>query len=456
MKYLSARRLRTLASLLVTAAVAVACGDATGPDSGDPAYARHGPAQLEVWWPTEGAVLSGAQPFKARLEDWKLQHYDMQWAVDGGTPTYMADNWDDASHKEAVVDVDTWSWNGSGPYAVRFTARDRKGKLLSDTVVQVYVQADSTVVPPPPPPDSTATTGNPLTSAPLWVDPYSHGMRQIEEWRDARPEDAAQLEKIAYQPQAIWFGNWSGDIRAAVDAKTTAITSAGALPVYVAYNIPVRDCSSYSGGGAPSADAYRAWITGFAEGIGARAAVVVLEPDALAGLDCLDGTRQAERLALLAEAVAILKANAGTAVYLDAGHSAWHSAAEMARRLGSAGIAAANGFSLNVSNFQTTAASVTYGKGISAAVGGKHFVIDTSRNGLGPTVDNQWCNPDGRALGYGPGTATGHEQVDAFLWIKRPGESDGTCNGGPSAGAWWADYALGLAERTPALIAYGG
>jgi len=31
--------------------------------------------------------------------------------------------------------------------------------------------------------------------------------------------------------------------------------------------------------------------------------------------------------------------------------------------------------------------------------------------------------------------------------IKRPGESDGTCNGGPSAGTFWPEYALGLASR---------
>ena len=37
--------------------------------------------------------------------------------------------------------------------------------------------------------------------------------------------------------------------------------------------------------------------------------------------------------------------------------------------------------------------------------------------------------------------------LDAFVWIKRPGESDGTCNGGPPAGSWWPEYALGLAQR---------
>jgi endoglucanase len=50
-------------------------------------------------------------------------------------------------------------------------------------------------------------------------------------------------------------------------------------------------------------------------------------------------------------------------------------------------------------------------------------------------------------LGQMPTTRTGHRLVDAYLWIKYPGESDGPCNGGPTAGQWWADYALGLAQR---------
>jgi endoglucanase len=31
--------------------------------------------------------------------------------------------------------------------------------------------------------------------------------------------------------------------------------------------------------------------------------------------------------------------------------------------------------------------------------------------------------------------------------VKPPGESDGECNGGPAAGRWWPEYALGLAQR---------
>jgi endoglucanase len=139
---------------------------------------------------------------------------------------------------------------------------------------------------------------------------------------------------------------------------------------------------------------------------------VILEPDALAGLDCLTQQDRDARLALLNDAVSVLQTKA---VYLDAGHSAWQPAATMGARLQQAGIQNATGFSLNVSNFRSTADELAYG----------------------------------RALGPRPTTATGDPLADAFLWIKQPGFSDGPCNGGPDAGQWWADYALGLAERSP-------
>ena len=36
---------------------------------------------------------------------------------------------------------------------------------------------------------------------------------------------------------------------------------------------------------------------------------------------------------------------------------------------------------------------------LAGLVGGKHFIVDTSRNGLGQTPDSQWCNPSRGALG---------------------------------------------------------
>jgi endoglucanase len=291
-----------------------------------------------------------------------------------------------------------------------------------------------------------------LAEARLWVDPASAARRQVDAWRDSRPADARLLEKIADQPQAVWFGDWNGDVRRDVDRTVDAARSAGALPVLVAYNIPLRDCGSYSAGGADAASSYRRWIRDFAAGIGGRTSLVVLEPDALAGADCLDQTGRDQRLGLLKDAVATLKA-AGALVYIDAGHARWHSPEEIAGRLREAGIALADGFALNVSNFHSNSVNVAYGERVSALTGGKHFVVDSSRNGLGTTSAADWCNPAGQALGTFPSTRTAHDRLDAFLWIKRPGESDGTCNGGPPAGQWWAAYALGLAEHQNSAMA---
>jgi endoglucanase len=285
---------------------------------------------------------------------------------------------------------------------------------------------------------------NALASAKLFVNPNTPASRQASEWRVSRPGDAALMDRIASNPVAAWMGEWSSDIRRDVASVVSRAAQAGATPVFVAYNIPNRDCGSYSAGGAGTAAGYKQWIRDFAAGLTGKS-VVVLEPDAVAGAGCLSTAAREERNSLLRDAIQVLKA-AHALVYLDGGHPDWHSADAIATRLEAAGISDADGFSLNVSNYLSTERNVTYGDAVSARVGGKHYIIDTSRNGLGG-VSGQWCNVAGQALGDAPTTETGRRLVDALLWVKYPGESDGTCNGGPSAGTWWADYALGLAQR---------
>jgi endoglucanase len=220
------------------------------------------------------------------------------------------------------------------------------------------------------------------------------------------------------------------------------------VPVLVAYNIPARDCGSHSAGGAEQTAGYRAWIRAFADGLDDGPAAVIVEPDALAQLSCLKSPARTERVQLLRYAVDMLTAHPDVAVYLDASHAGWIPEDEMAQRLAAAGVRSARGFALNVSFFGRTADEVGYGRRISAAIDHETpFIIDTSRNGRGPTPDREWCNPPGRALGELPDTSPPDPLVDAYLWIKHPGYSDGTCNGGPPAGQWWAEYAAGLAER---------
>lgn len=303
-----------------------------------------------------------------------------------------------------------------------------------------------------------ATAGaNPFADATFFVDPDSNAAQEAAD----DPANAAIWNRIAGNAQADWFGDWypASDVARVAADRVRTIRAAGALPVFVVYAIPQRDCGGYSSGGTNSPSSYRTWLDRFASGLGEGEVVVILEPDALAMLDCLSGSDRQTRLALLNWAVDRLDAQGDVTVYLDAGHSRWASASTMAQRLTDAGVARARGFSLNVSNHQWTGDEVAYGTDVSDRIGGRPFVIDTSRNGLGPSTDphdpEPWCNAPGRALGTPPTARTGDPRVDAFLWVKRPGESDGTCKGGPSAGTWWRDHAFELARASSGVSPTG-
>lgn len=350
----------------------------------------------------------------------------------------------------------------AGTFTVRFTVPTRPDGTYTVTATTGGTSATAAFTlgtvssePPPdeePPPSDDPDVGtNPFTNATFYVDPHSNARREAAN----DPGNAAIWNRIGDHAQADWFGDWypTSDVRSAAAQRADTIRGVGALPVFVVYAIPQRDCGGYSSGGTNSPDDYRAWIAEFAAGIDGGPSAVILEPDALAQLDCLsDPTHRTTRVELIREAVTTLTA-AGASVYLDAGNSAWIAASTMAERLRDAGVASARGFSLNVSNFRWTSDEIAYGTQVSDLVGGSPFVVDTSRNGLGPSTDEgdkePWCNPDGRALGTPPTANTGDARVDAYLWIKRPGESDGTCKGGPPAGSWWQDYAFGLADRAP-------
>jgi hypothetical protein len=375
-------------------------------------------SSLQIWWPADGAHMQGTQPFKGMLENYSLSQYSLYWQVDGGSLNAMPDNYTDYPHKEYLVNLSGWNWRGTGPYTLTFTAKNSQGQIITSVNRTIYV-------------DTPVST--PALVTKLYVDPNSNAKK-------------AGLDKIGNNSQAIWLGGWysTTDLMSKIQSTLTAAATQASAPVFVAYNIPQRDCGSFSAGGSNTSDGYKLWIQTIASAIGDKNAIVVLEPDALAQIGCLSQADQSTRLNLLSYAVTALKAKKGVAVYIDAGHSAWIDAATMAARLAKANVAAADGFSLNVSNFQTTANNVVYGTAVSSKIDNKHFVIDTSRNGNGS--NGEWCNPSNRALGEKPTLTTGIPLVDGYLWIKNPGESDGSCNGGPSAGNWWLQYGQGLAS----------
>jgi len=260
---------------------------------------------------------------------------------------------------------------------------------------------------------------------------------------------------IAKQSVSLWVGDWTKDVKATIDeAITVAKTATRSI---VIYNIPDRDKGAYSAGGVSDRAAYEAFIMQVALGIRGRKCILILEPDALP-LSTRDFTaqEQADRKSILSNAVQVLTAS-GADVYIDAGDSNWIPSADMAKLLTAAGVTYAKGFALNVSHTEFEKDETAYANKIRAIIGmDKHFVIDTSRSGLGAYKllagdDSQmaWCNPPGRALGSLPTLTTGVEGCDAFLWIKPPGESDGQFpKGAPAPGRFWPEYALDLVKRS--------
>jgi len=406
--------------------------------------------------------------------------------------------------------------------------------------------------------------------------------------------DTLRLGVMEATPQAVWFTSGTpAQVQAAVHKTMTEAALTSTVPVLVAYDIPYRDCGGLSAGGALDTPSYEAWIDAFAAGIGNRQAVVILEPDSLGLIPYatnIDGSAdtsctptdpnatEASRYTQINYAVSSLESQAPAAsVYLDGTHSAWLNVGEASGRLSKAGVQRAQGFFINLSNYQfspnlvqfgtwiseclayatsvnsgdfgdcpneywnggplpsldaqlfgewngvaldpdgqwsdtsttqdlnTSAINLRYANMLGTTTPATHFIIDTSRNGHGPldaaqysaapydqptnvittlTAGN-WCNPPGAGLGLRPTANTGVALLDAYLWVKTPGESDGSCavTGGardwdytqynpwnvtgaaqspfdplwgivdPAAGLWFPQQALQLAQNAaPPLL----
>ncbi len=97
---------------------------------------------LEVWWPTDNAVISGVQPFKARVPNRALSTYRMTWRIGSDAETAMYNSSEGGDHKEAIVDVGPWTaWWQNGVHGVTFTAYDAaSGARLGTVTVKPTIQ----------------------------------------------------------------------------------------------------------------------------------------------------------------------------------------------------------------------------------------------------------------------------------------------------------------------------
>ena len=94
----------------------------------------------------------------------------------------------------------------------------------------------------------------------LWVNPDSSTRAAAQQLHGA---DRANALKLAAIPSATWLTKGTQQ-QARQEAFSLGLKSnlRGEVPVLAAYNIPGRDCSQYSAGGAANTREYKAWIRG--------------------------------------------------------------------------------------------------------------------------------------------------------------------------------------------------
>ena len=267
----------------------------------------------------------------------------------------------------------------------------------------------------------------------------------------ASGHDKQLLGKVALPPHAVWDGFWDGDPKRTAQ-ETIGDSTQGRANVLTQVAIfrlsPWETCSGYWS--AANQASYRAWIRGYAAGIGSARVAVILQPDLPFALCVSSGVPEQ----LTAYAAQVFNSLPHTTVYVDAGAYAWFRPAAIARMLESSGIWRSRGFALNVTQYGSTDQELQWGAQINRALAaagarGKRFVINTDENGTpylagqipgGGAASNYTprCSYPGQRfcqrLGIPPTTDVTNRrwhlsradrriaaaQVDAYMWLGRP------------------------------------
>ncbi len=326
-------------------------------------------------------------------------------------------------------------------------------------------KAAAHVVPP-------SKEGNPFLGAHYYIDPAY--VAKVESSIKAAPGEAALLKKVEAYPTAIWLDSirMAATVGKTLDDAAAQQKKAGqpVVTVFVVYDLPERDCAAAASNGelTNANGGEKRYAKEFVDKIAAafrahssQRIVAIVEPDSLANLatnmsvpKCA-GADQVYRRSV-AYAVATLSMP-NVSLYLDAAHAGWLGwngnrskiakiYSEVLNEAG--GPDKIRGFATNVSNFDTLKGGdiahlepsdpcpdeLTYVERLSASlaesgINGKGFVIDTSRNGRSgiKTKSGSWCNVKGAGLGERPQAAPA-PLVDAYWWVKPPGDSDGAAD----------------------------
>ncbi|KAK0614610.1 1, 4-beta cellobiohydrolase [Immersiella caudata] len=337
-------------------------------------------------------------------------------------------------------------------------------------------------------------SGNPFVGRSLFVNPkYSKSLDQTRQAFLSRG-DQTNAAKVQYVQQSVgtfvWISNifLLRDIDEAIREARAVQSSTGKQQIVglVLYNLPDRDCSAGHSSGELSfalngLSRYRTeYVQPFALKVKAASDLqfaVVIEPDALGNM--VTGTTSFCRNAhgpqqdAIAYAIQQLQAS-NVHLYLDVANGGWLGWSAnlgpiqtIMQKAGSN--AKIRGFSSNVSNYnpyQTnnppsyTAGSPSadesrYANSLGNAMRERglptNFIIDQGRvaqNGARREW-GEWCNISPAGFGQPFTTNTNNPNVDAIVWVKPGGESDGQCgmSGAPVAGSWFDAYAQMLTQN---------
>jgi len=332
----------------------------------------------------------------------------------------------------------------------------------------------------------------------------------VEATAKRHPDEAATIRKVAQNPTAVWLDaisaidklpGWLDEAKKQQDASGKPT-----LTMVVVYDLPNRDCSAAASAGElkVAQNGEERYKKEFIDPITAvfkahpnQPIAVVLEPDSLGNLATnmdLPMCQEAKGAYKNGVAYAIKSfALPNVSVYLDAAHSGWlgwdDNRAKIARVFKTVlneagGPQMIRGFALNTANYTSLnnrdgaileptnpcPNELSYAKTLKRTLelyGFKNhgFIIDTSRNGKGQIRKKwgSWCNVHGAGLGERP-RAEPEPGVDAYFWVKPPGESDGVSDpkqprydemcggpdaakGAPQAGQWFESYFVDLVHN---------
>lgn len=271
-----------------------------------------------------------------------------------------------------------------------------------------------------------------------------------------------QLEEFGI---ATWYSDRqvNGDPLETITELVDTCDESTRLSVVV-YGLPNKDCSAgYSNGNGTveTTEDYVDFVTQLADAVGKRKVLYVLEPDAvglIADGGCAVDSGYKANLLL---AIPILAGNPNAEIYLDVGFWTLSKAdsaskvAQIVKELSRAG--RLKGITLNTSNYRSTDEIAQLCTNFQEAIESTtmHCIIDTSRNFAvpGAVVSSEWCNKRTAGIGIPPTNATGYDNLDYFVWIKPPGDSDGTCDEadrsndsmkGPEAGVFFKSHFIKL------------